>query len=70
VIHFLLIWGVGAIATEIGVTKRQAFYLIHKRAIPVRKVGLRKYVASRAALRAYLAGTTAAIPSPSSSEAR
>ena len=50
-----LVWGVGAIATEIGVTKRQAFYLIGKKSIPVRKVGARKYVASRKALRAYLA---------------
>jgi hypothetical protein len=47
-----LIWGVAAIAAEIGKTKRQTFHLIENRQIPAGKVGGR-IVASRAKLRAH-----------------
>jgi len=53
-----LLWGVTAIAREIGRTPRQVFHLAAQGNIPVRKVGGR-YVASLRALRRHLTGEDA-----------
>ncbi len=45
-----LIWGATAIAREINVTPRQAFYMLESGHLPARKVGAR-WCASRQALR-------------------
>jgi len=47
-----LIWGVSALARELGKTERQAFHLVETKQIPVGKIGGR-IVASRAKLRAH-----------------
>jgi len=47
-----LLWGVEAIAAEIGKTSRQTFHLIETKQIPAAKIGGR-IVASRAKLRAH-----------------
>jgi hypothetical protein len=53
-----LIWGAKAIADEIGVGTRKAFYLLETGAIPARKInGL--WVSSRSQLRARLLGEAA-----------
>ena len=50
-----LLWGAQAIADEIGVDKRKAFYLLETRGIPAQKVGA-LWVASRRTLREVLTG--------------
>jgi len=52
-----LIWGADAIANELGVNLRQAFYLLDKGEIPAKKVG-RKWCTSRRGLRAHFASIT------------
>jgi hypothetical protein len=54
-----LLWGVDAIAAEINRSPRQTYHMLAKGALPARKVGNR-WVASRAKLRAYIAGEPAA----------
>ena len=49
-----LVWGVKALAVEIGRTERQTFHLLERGLIPGRKLGGR-WVASRSALRQSLA---------------
>jgi hypothetical protein len=49
-----LLWGVAAIAAEIGKTERQVFHLIATKQIPAGKIGGR-LVASRTALRLHFA---------------
>lgn len=53
-----LVWGAKAIAAEIRVPVRKAFYLLSKKLIPGRKVG-RDWVADRQALRDYFAPPSA-----------
>ena len=45
-----LVWGASAIAAALGLSERQAFYLLEKGAIPARKVGGR-WVVDRECLR-------------------
>jgi hypothetical protein len=55
-----LVWGVNGdngIAAELGISTRHAYYLVAKGIIPARKLGPRTIVASRSALRAWLANT-------------
>jgi hypothetical protein len=47
-----LIWGAKAIAEELGVSPRKAFYLLESGAIPARKVG-NLWVADRGKLRTF-----------------
>jgi hypothetical protein len=51
-----LLWGVAAIAAEIGRTPRQVYHLIEAGRLPVKKLGNKTIVASRAELRAFLTG--------------
>jgi hypothetical protein len=54
-----LLWGARAIADEIGVSPRKAFYLLESGAIPAQKIrGL--WVGSKRRLRASLTGEVAA----------
>jgi hypothetical protein len=50
-----LIWGAEAIANEIGLTDRTVLNLLAKGHLPGRRIG-RRWVASRAALRACIYG--------------
>ena len=53
-----LVWGVKGphgIAAELGISERHAYYLVAKGVIPTRKLGAKTIVASRSALRAFLA---------------
>jgi hypothetical protein len=50
-----LIWGAAAIAAELGIGERKAFYLLDRKLIPGRKVGS-LWCASRRQLRAALCG--------------
>ncbi|HZZ23666.1 MAG TPA: hypothetical protein VFE60_14335 [Roseiarcus sp.] len=47
-----LVWGCKAIATEIGRTERQVFWLLESGALPSKKVGGR-WCASKSALRRF-----------------
>jgi len=49
-----LLWEVGPISAEVGLSERRTFYLLEKGLLPGRKIG-RKWVSSRAALREALA---------------
>lgn len=49
-----LLWGAGAIATELGCDRRRAFYLLEKGEIPAKKVG-GKWVVRRDELHAFFA---------------
>jgi hypothetical protein len=52
-----LLWGGKAVAAELGIKTRKAFYLLDTGAIPARKInGL--WVASRRQLRAHFLGET------------
>jgi hypothetical protein len=51
-----LLWGVAAIAAEIGRTERQTYHMIEADKLPVKRLGPKIIVASRAELRAYLTG--------------
>ena len=53
-----LIWGVRAIAKEIGRNERQTYHLLAIKALPARRVGA-VWVGSRAALREFLTGAAA-----------
>ncbi len=53
-----LLWGAQAIGDAIGVNRRRAFFLLANGRLPARRVG-KKWVASRAALHAYLASVPA-----------
>lgn len=50
-----LLWGAAAIATELGVPLRKAFYLLETRQIPAKKLG-GLWVGSRRALREHFLG--------------
>ncbi len=54
-----LIWGAEKIARAIGVSRRQAFYMLENGHLPARKVGGR-WCASLSALRRHFAGAGAA----------
>lgn len=45
-----LIWGVDAIAAEVGLSPRQAYYALESGTLPARKIG-RKWVGHRPTLR-------------------
>lgn len=47
-----LIWGAENIAREMGITTRQCFHMLSKKAVPARKVGGR-WVVERRKLRAF-----------------
>lgn len=49
-----LIWGVKAIAAELGIPERRAFYLVENGRLPAKKEG-RLWVSSRSALRRHYA---------------
>ncbi len=53
-----LLWGAQEIGEAIGVNRRRAFHLLANGRIPARRVG-KKWVASRAALHAFLASASA-----------
>jgi hypothetical protein len=60
-----LLWGVEAIAKEIGQPVRQVYYLLEKGGLPAGKAGpTRVWVASRQALRKYFLDLTAKTPAP------
>jgi hypothetical protein len=50
-----LIWGAAAIAAELGIEERRAFYLLDRRLIPARKIGT-LWCASRHQLRVAFLG--------------
>lgn len=52
------IWGARAIGEFIGLTERQAFWLLEQNRLPARKVG-KRFVATRDALRRYIEGEAA-----------
>ena len=47
-----LIWGADAIAKEVGLSRRQAYYMLDRGLLPAGQQG-EKWVASRAALKAH-----------------
>jgi len=47
------LWGARAIGEFIGLSERQAFWLLEKKRLPARKIG-RRFVASRDALKRYI----------------
>ena len=47
-----LLWGAAAIADELGIDRRKAFYLLEKGSLPAKKVQGR-WVAERGRLRAF-----------------
>jgi len=54
-----VIWGIRGkrgIAAEIGITPARAYYLASRGKLPIRKLGHRTIVASRAELRRFLTG--------------
>jgi hypothetical protein len=52
-----LCWGAAAIAAEIGVTQRQAFYLLQRAQLPAMKIGNR-WCVSRESLKLHFAGAS------------
>jgi hypothetical protein len=52
-----LIWGVKAIAAELNISERRAFYLLENRRLPAKKEG-HLWVSSRPALRRHFADLT------------
>ncbi|MGO8241266.1 hypothetical protein ELH77_19075 [Rhizobium ruizarguesonis] len=48
-----LLWGVTAIAQELGLTERQTYHMLMKAELPAKKVSGR-WMASKSKLRAYL----------------
>jgi hypothetical protein len=61
-----LIWGAAAIAAELGVEERRAFYLLDQRLIPARKIGA-LWCASRQQLRDAFLGASATSGEPPAS---
>jgi len=53
-----LIWGASAIAAEIGVDPRKAFWMLEQGTLPAKRVG-RRWVVSRAKLREFFTGEAA-----------
>lgn len=53
------LWGAKAIATDLGITTRRAFYLLEQGMIPATKIGS-LWVAGRSKIRAHLLGEEAA----------
>jgi hypothetical protein len=53
-----LLWGGTAVAKELGVPRRRAFYLLESKGIPAKKIG-GLWVASRRALREHFTGQAA-----------
>jgi hypothetical protein len=47
-----LLWGAAAIADELGIDRRKAFYLLEKGSLPAKKIQGR-WVAERGKLRAF-----------------
>ena len=54
-----LIWGITAIAREIGRSNRQTYHMVESGTLPVKRVGHR-FVANRAELRKFFAEMTPA----------
>ena len=54
-----LVWGCAAIAKVIGRTERATFHMLESGDIPARKVGSKRWVASRKALEAFFAEVAA-----------
>jgi len=52
--HLDILWGAEAIAKEIGVNRRQCFYLLDTGKIPAARIG-KRWCASRHGLRAHFA---------------
>lgn len=53
------IWGIQNIATEIGQTLNQTYYLLKNGSLPARKIGKGKWVSTRGELRRALRGEVA-----------
>ncbi|WP_413989367.1 DNA-binding protein [Labrys okinawensis] len=64
-----LIWGADAIAAELGLDRRRAFYMLEKRMIPAQKVG-RAWCASRTGLKTFFSNIAAGKLPESASEER
>ncbi|MEO5807903.1 DNA-binding protein [Devosia sp.] len=54
-----LLWGCKIIAQVIGCTERKTFHLLESGALPARRVGGTRWVASRKALEAFFAEVAA-----------
>lgn len=54
-----LIWGAKAIAQVLGCTERKVFHMLEAGELPARRVGSRRWVASRKSLEAFFAEVAA-----------